>query len=106
MEYTVQRPSTVWIETTVEADSLETAIELADEDFSNGDFTELDDTWEVDYDRYWAEDENGETEEGKVITETYYRTVGDVLDIVAKMRESEDYDDDTLEALENRLEKM
>lgn len=57
MEYKVQRPSTVWIETTVEADSLERAIELADEDFSHGDFTELDSTWEVDYDRYWAEDE-------------------------------------------------
>jgi hypothetical protein len=58
MEFTVQRPTTVWIETTVEADNLEDALELADESFGDGDFTELDGTWEVNYDRYWAEDEN------------------------------------------------
>lgn len=58
MEFTVQRPTTVWIQATVEADNLEDALELADESFGEGDFTELDGTWEVNYDRYWAEDEN------------------------------------------------
>jgi hypothetical protein len=64
MDYRVQRPSTVWIEITVEADSFERALELADEDFSHGEYTELDDTFEINYDRYWIEDENGETKEG------------------------------------------
>lgn len=41
-----------------------------------------------------------------IITETYYRIIGDIIDIVEDMRESGDYDDDTLEALQNRLEKM
>jgi hypothetical protein len=59
MEYRVQRPSTVWIEATVEADSFERAIELADEDFSHGDFMELDSTWEIDWDRYLVEDQDG-----------------------------------------------
>lgn len=63
MEYRVQRPSTVWVQTIVEADSFEDALELADEEFSSGNFEELDDTWEIDYDRYWMEDEEGETDE-------------------------------------------
>jgi hypothetical protein len=64
MEYRVQRPTSVWIETTVEANSFEEALELADEEFGSGNFTELDDTWETNWDRYWMEDENSETEEG------------------------------------------
>lgn len=68
MEYRVQRPSTVWIETTVEADSFEQALELADEEFYNGEYKELDDTFDIDYIRFWAEDEDGETREG---TTTY-----------------------------------
>ncbi len=63
MDYRVQRPSSVWIETTVEADSFERALELADEQFSQGEHQELDDTFEVNYDRYWIEDEDGETKE-------------------------------------------
>jgi hypothetical protein len=63
MDYRVQRPSSVWIETTVEADSFERALELADEQFSQGEYQELDDTFEVNYDRYWIEDEDGETKE-------------------------------------------
>lgn len=39
-------------------------------------------------------------------TDTYLQIIGDILDVIADMRESGDYDDDTLEALENRLEKM
>ena len=61
MEYRVQRSSTVWIETVIEANSFKEALELADENFSEGDFTELDTTFEVDYDRYWITDETGKT---------------------------------------------
>jgi hypothetical protein len=68
MEYRVQRPSTIWIETTVEADSFEEALEKADEQLYEGDYKELDDTLDIDYDRFWAEDEDGETREG---TTTY-----------------------------------
>jgi hypothetical protein len=39
-------------------------------------------------------------------TTTYLTIISDILDIIAKMRESGNYDDDTLEAVENRLEKM
>jgi hypothetical protein len=63
-DWRIQRPSTVWIETTVQADSLEDALELADKDFTAGDYTEAADTWadsfDIDYSRYWAEDETGE----------------------------------------------
>jgi hypothetical protein len=62
-EYRVQRPTTVWIETTVEAGDFDQALDLADEAFRNGDFSELDDTWETNWDRYWIEDETGETKE-------------------------------------------
>jgi hypothetical protein len=65
MEYKIQRPSTVWVETTVEADSLEMAIELADEQFVEGEFTEIDDTFSINYDRYWSEDELGQIKEEK-----------------------------------------
>lgn len=39
-------------------------------------------------------------------TDTYLAIISDILDVIADMRESGKYDDDTLEALENRLEKM
>ena len=63
MKYRVQRPTTVWIEATVEAEDFDQALELADKEFKNGDFTELDDTWETNWDRFWIEDETGETKE-------------------------------------------
>jgi hypothetical protein len=66
MEYRVQRPSTVWIETTVEADSFEQALELADEQFQDGEYKEIDDTFDIDYGRYWIEDENEETKEQEI----------------------------------------
>lgn len=62
--YRVQRPSSVWIETFVEADNFEEALKLADSRFYDGEYAELDDTFEVDYDRHWIEDEDGETREG------------------------------------------
>ena len=62
-EYRVQRPSSVWVEVIVEANSFEEALELADEEFVDGEYKELDDTFTINYDRYWVEDENGEVKE-------------------------------------------
>ena len=59
MKYTIQRPSTIWIETVVEADTLEEARELADKDFDSGDYLTMEQTYEIDYDRIWIQDENG-----------------------------------------------
>lgn len=59
MEYRVQRPSTIWIEKIVEANSFEEALELADEQFEDGEYLQLDETFDIDYDRYWIEDEDG-----------------------------------------------
>jgi hypothetical protein len=63
MEYRVQRPSSVWVQVIVHANSLDEAIELADEELLNGHYDELDDTFTINYDRYWVEDENGEVSE-------------------------------------------
>ena len=63
MEYKIQRPSTVWVEVEVEAESLDRAIELADEQFVAGEFTEIDDTFSINFDRYWSKNELGEIKE-------------------------------------------
>lgn len=60
-KFTIQRPATIWIETVVEADNLDEALHLADDDFSNGEYIEIDGTWNVDFDKYWTQDEKGET---------------------------------------------
>ena len=59
MRYTIQRPSSIWIETVVEADTLEEARELADKGFDSGDYLTMEQTYEIDYDRIWIQDENG-----------------------------------------------
>jgi hypothetical protein len=60
MKYTIQRPLTVWVETIVEDfDTLEDALEVADENFRNGDYIELDGTFDINYDKYWSQDELG-----------------------------------------------
>ena len=59
MRYTIQRPATIWIETVVEADSLEEATDLADEDFNSGDYAEMIQTWSINFDRIWTQDETG-----------------------------------------------
>jgi hypothetical protein len=63
MDYRVQRPMTVWIETFVEAENFEEALRLADCQFYDGEYRELDETFDIDYDRYWIEDEEGEIKE-------------------------------------------
>jgi hypothetical protein len=59
MKYTIQRPSVIWVETVVEADDLEQARELADKDFDSGDYITMEQTFEIDYDRIWIQDETG-----------------------------------------------
>jgi len=59
MKYTVQRPAIIWIETVVEAEDLDQALELADTKFQKGDYVEMDGTWEIDYERFWVQDESG-----------------------------------------------
>jgi hypothetical protein len=59
MRYTIQRPSSIWIETVVEADTLDEARELADKDFDSGDYLTMEQTYEIDYDRIWIQDESG-----------------------------------------------
>jgi hypothetical protein len=59
MKYTVQRPAIIWIETEVEAEDLDQALELADTKFQKGDYVEMDGTWEIDYERFWVQDESG-----------------------------------------------
>jgi hypothetical protein len=60
MKYTIQRPLTVWVETVVEDfDTLEDALEVADENFKNGDYIELDGTFDINYDKYWSQDQTG-----------------------------------------------
>jgi hypothetical protein len=59
MEYRIQRPGTVWVETVVEADNLEQALDIADDAFVNGDFQEMDDSFSIDYDKFWSKDEKG-----------------------------------------------
>ena len=39
-------------------------------------------------------------------TTIHLTIISDILDTIAQMRESGNYDDDTLEAVENRLERM
>jgi hypothetical protein len=59
MKYTVQRPAIIWIETVVEAEDLDQALELADTKFQKGDYLEMEGTWEIDYERFWTQDESG-----------------------------------------------
>ena len=59
MKYTIQRPVISWIETVVEAEDLDEAFELADTKFQKGDYLEIDGTWEIDYERFWSQDESG-----------------------------------------------
>jgi len=65
-KYTVQRPAVIWLETVVEASGMGEALALASTDFENGDYLEIDGTWEIDFDRYWVQ-----THDGLVFTESH-----------------------------------
>jgi hypothetical protein len=56
----IQRPAKLWIETVVEASTLDEALERADEQLNEGDYIEVNDIWHINFDRYWAETEDGE----------------------------------------------
>ena len=70
MRYTIQRPATIWLETVVEADNIDEATELADKDFNSGEYVEMIQTWDIDFERYWIQNALGATitkDKGKVI---------------------------------------
>jgi hypothetical protein len=59
MKYTVQRPVVMWVETVVEAEDKDLALDLADTNFEKGDYLEIEMSSEVDYERYWIQDDLG-----------------------------------------------
>ena len=62
MQYIVEQRVSTWIKTTVEAETLEQAIELADQRFSDGEYTENYESFEL-MDHYYITDTDGnETE--------------------------------------------
>lgn len=58
-EYKIQQKCTVWIQTRVEADSLDEALTKASEAMDDGDFMELADTYDF-TGKFYAMDEDGE----------------------------------------------
>jgi hypothetical protein len=58
MEYRIQQRASMWVATKIEADTLEQALEKAQEKMNNGNYIELFDTFELSGD-WWAEDANG-----------------------------------------------
>jgi len=56
-EWRIQRPATIWIQTKVNAETLEDALEIADTEFSNGEYTEDEESFSIDDSRYYAIDE-------------------------------------------------
>jgi hypothetical protein len=60
MEYRIQQKASVWIEVSVEADTLEEAMKLAEKDIDKGRFKEDPYSFELE-DEFWWEDEDGES---------------------------------------------
>jgi hypothetical protein len=60
MEYRIQQKASVWIEVSVDADTLEEAMKLAEKDIDNGDFKEDPASFTLE-DEFWWEDEDGES---------------------------------------------
>jgi hypothetical protein len=56
----IQRPAKLWIETKVKAETLDEALEKADEQLNEGDYIEVNDIWSINFDRYFAEAEDGQ----------------------------------------------
>ena len=65
-EYKVQRQVSHWIETTVYAHNLANALEMADEEFADGEGVEAENSYEINEDRFWIE-----THDGQVFTDTH-----------------------------------
>jgi hypothetical protein len=49
----------MWVETVVEAEDKDLALDLADTNFEKGDYLEIEMSSEVDYERYWIQDDLG-----------------------------------------------
>ena len=56
-ELTINRPATIYLTTKVKAETVEEALELADIEFSNGEYKEDEDSFSIDYETYFAIDE-------------------------------------------------
>ena len=57
-EWKIQRPSTLWIEATVKADTLDDALEEWEKKFADGQTEEK--HFEINFDEFWAEDDKGQ----------------------------------------------
>ena len=60
MKYRIQQKATVWVEVSVEADNLEEALLLAEEEINNGNFREDPASFTLE-DEFWFEDQDGES---------------------------------------------
>ncbi len=59
MKYRIQQNASIWIEVSVDADNLEEALKLAEQEIGEGNFKEDPASFEL-VDEFWWEDENGE----------------------------------------------
>ena len=60
MNYRIQQKATVWVEVSVEAENLIEAVQLAEQEITNGNFKEDPASFEL-VDEYWWENEQGES---------------------------------------------
>jgi hypothetical protein len=59
MNYRIQQNASIWVEVSVEADNLIEALQLAEQEITNGNFKEDPASFEL-VDEYWWENEQGE----------------------------------------------
>ena len=59
MKYRIQQNASIWVEVSVEAENLEEALLLAEQEITNGNFKEDPASFEL-VDEYWWENEQGE----------------------------------------------
>jgi hypothetical protein len=59
MNYRIQQNASIWVEVSVEAENLEEALLLAEQEITNGNFKEDPASFEL-VDEYWWENEKGE----------------------------------------------
>ena len=59
MRYRIQQNASIWVEVSVEADNLEEALLLAEQEITEGNFKEDPASFEL-VDEYWWENEQGE----------------------------------------------
>ena len=57
IKYTVQRPTISYVSTVVEAETLEEALKMADQNFYEGEYKEDEDSFEISTKDYWVVDE-------------------------------------------------